>query len=201
MTSTQKKLKLKPGIIIPDRSFSLNGEKWQTCRETFANDFRSEIEGFFVSTCNRLPVQNVFDFMKKTEKILELEKIKKEGFLFGDYSIFYKTNLPFIGYIKPAEFWMNHVLKRSLLTIFVRCGDKYNLQKDNYEEALLSESYVTKTKTAVYRFLFGFHDIKYYDRNGWVSNFVNCSNEQIVKDLNNHNKTMKSLIGVGTIWS
>ena len=46
------------------------------------------------------------------------------------------------------------------MTVLLRAGILYDLEKDNYEDALFRQEYVIPTKKAVMRFLYGFTNYK-----------------------------------------
>lgn len=115
-------------------------------------------------------VHNVMCFLTKCELVLETTP-----------SSFAYVNRPHILFIAPASFWMNCVLKRSLLTILLRCGTKYQREKDNFEEALFGHEHVKSTKNAVMRFMYGYTNyvgvpiketaLSSIHSKGWVKNF------------------------------
>jgi hypothetical protein len=126
---------------------------WEKCRERFACKLNVETEGFFFSH-NKNQSPNVAGFIAKSEEILELT----------DRSNYFLTAKDDILWIAPTRFWMNCWMKRSFLTILLRCGMYYDPERDNYEDALFGTSeekdaareYTQKTRLAVMRFLFGF---------------------------------------------
>lgn len=119
--------------------------KWENCRERFATQFKPDTLGFyFKHHTGQSP--NVATFMLKTEAVLKLE----------EHSKFAETNRSSILWVEPCEFWKCCMMRRSLLTILLRCGILYDLDRDNYEEALFTQEYVVPTRKAVMRFLFGF---------------------------------------------
>jgi hypothetical protein len=126
---------------------------WEKCREKFARYMLPETEGFFFSH-NRNQGSNVAGFLAKSEEILEL----------SDRSNYSHTEKDIILWVAPARFWMNCWVKRSFLTILLRCGMYYDPERDNYEEALFgngteadaAREYTNKTRLAVMRFMFGF---------------------------------------------
>lgn len=117
---------------------------FETCRERFAGLFQEDIDGFYLKIgCNQS--NNVAQFIWKTESILNVDKSK-----------FSLTNYDTVLWVEPSYFWKKCPLKRSLYTIFLRSGNDYFEEKDNYEEALFRHEYVAVTKKAVMRFLFGY---------------------------------------------
>lgn len=126
---------------------------WEKCRERFACKLNPETEGFFFSH-NKDQSSNVAGFIAKSEEILEL----------SDRSNYCLTERDIIMWVAPARFWMDCWMKRSFLTILLRCGMYYDPERDNYEEALFgngtendaAREYTHKTRLAVMRFMFGF---------------------------------------------
>lgn len=126
---------------------------WEKCREKFAALMKPDTTGFLFS---HSPLQgtHVAGFLSKSEDVLDLDS--RSVYSFTD-----KDNVLWVG---PSAFWMECWIRRSLLTILLRCGMYYNAYSDNYEEALFGKGdekdqareYVNKTKPAVMRFMFGF---------------------------------------------
>jgi hypothetical protein len=119
--------------------------KFENCRERFAKYWDESTTGWFLKHPENKG-KDIASFLVKTEYILKQKEFSK----FSD------TNRDSILWIEPSEFWKSCRLRRSLLTIIVRAGMFYDLKNDNYEDALFSQEYVTPTKRAVQRFLFGF---------------------------------------------
>lgn len=126
---------------------------WEKCREKFAALITIETPGFFFSH-NPGQSQNVAGFIAKSEEILELSQ----------RSLFSETDQNIVMWVEPARFWMDCWIRRSFLTILLRCGMYYDPDRDNYEDALFgsgedkdqAREYTHKTRLAVMRFLFGF---------------------------------------------
>lgn len=126
---------------------------WDHCREQFASKIDNSTPGFFFS---HQPAQseNVAGFMAKSEEILDLTA----------RSTYCRTDRDTVMWVEPTRFWMNCWMKRSFLTILLRCGMYYDPESDNYEDALYgngddkdkAREYTHQTKEAVMRFLFGF---------------------------------------------
>lgn len=142
-----KKLFSSTNIDALDGHFAVEATpiKWENCRERFAKAFTASLEGFFFKHPAGRSI-SVASFIVKTEDIL------KEP-LFSSFS---ETNRDTILWVEPSEFWKSCQMRRSLLTILLRCGMLYDLERDNYEEALFTQEYVIPTKKAMMRFLFGF---------------------------------------------
>lgn len=174
---------------------------WQKCREQFAKLFADVPHGFYFS---HEPDQgaHVACFIERVEEIL-----KAGGCEFPPTEFAY-TNLKFALWVQPSPFWTSCAMRRSLFTILLRCGLLYDPVTDNFEKALYSEKYVSPTKDAVERFLFGFtqyvgtSDVEGVGK-GWYTVFNNKDLEEIRKKLirPDNAPVEPSFIGMGNIWS
>ncbi len=128
-------------------SFALDKSplEFEFCRERFAKVFDDKIQGFYFKTESG-KCADVANFLLKTEDILQQKK----------FSNFSKTNRDSILWVEPSEFWQSCEMRRSLLTILLRCALTYSFKYDNYQEALFDHEYIIPTKKAMMRFLFGF---------------------------------------------
>jgi len=182
---------------------------WEACREQFASKINADTVGFFFSH-QPGQIENVAGFMAKSEEILDLDERSK-------YS---HTDKPIVMWVEPARFWMNCWVKRSFLTILLRCGMYYDPEKDNYEEALFGEgSYTDKareytqvTRPAVMRFMFGFTKFVAppdllvptgtLHRTLWVEVFKNRSVKELKHLLVAENPTPGfGLLGADALWA
>ena len=193
--------------------FALDAEapkqpSWDHCREQFAYKLNVETTGFFFSH-NANQSDNVAGFMAKSEEILDLPERSK----------YRTTDRDIVTWVEPARFWMNCWLKRSLLTIFLRCGMHYDPAADNFEDALWgpgvpgdkSREYVKLTKPAVMRFMFGFTKFVPGDiveptgalqKDLWVEVFKECSVKKLKMLLVAENPTPGfGLLGADAIWA
>lgn len=131
----------RPGSFATDTTpFSL-----ETCRERFAKTFDENLKGFYFKV-ETGKCMNVACFIRKTELILEQK----------EFSQFSETNRDTFLWFEPTNFWKICPVRRSLVTIFLRCGMAYQPDINNYEEALFTQEFVIPTRRAVERFLFGF---------------------------------------------
>jgi hypothetical protein len=178
--------KPEPGYFAIDRPTI----EWINCRERFIKLLNaSRSDGFFFSH-NRNDAEQVIRFIWKTEQILETNR-----------SVFGKTNRPYAMWIDLSRFWRENYTKISLLLILLRSGLSYDPSKDNYEQALYSEKYLTATKPAIMRFLFGFtHCIQ--GTSGWLTTFKNMTVGEIKKNLIYPPECSVdySIIGANTLW-
>lgn len=183
-------------------SFSIETPiNWQKCRETFANLFTSEISGFYFShgTDNPNASDCIFSFILKTEDILRVSGITLDSTKIS------KTNRNFAIWVEPSSFWKDCEFKRSLFTIFLRCGIQYT---ENYDNALSSQTYITDTLPAVKRFLFGFTHFnevadKRFKPRGWVNAFLNKTKDDVKTILTKPStqENQNNFFGVGSLWS
>lgn len=166
--------------------------KWENCRERFNNNiFTSDLLGFFFSheigEC-----ENIAAFIDKTEDILGVPK-----------SSFSKVNRPYALWVSPSDFWKKCEVKRSLFTILLRAGRKYSLSIDNYEDALFSHEYISLTKNATKRFLFGFTEYvpASYNPKGWVSIFSGKKVEEVKKRLVSPEGNNFFMVDSAALWT
>jgi hypothetical protein len=143
----ENKILKSPNIDARVGSFGVDTTPFNfiDCRETFARRWNTKTEGFYFKHKKGEGVK-VAAFILKTERILRNRTFSK----------FAKTNRDTILWIEPSHFWRSDRLKRSLFTILLRAGIKYDPEKDNYEKAMFSHEYVEPTKNAVMRFLYGY---------------------------------------------
>ncbi len=182
---------------------------WEKCRERFSNEIDCETIGFFFSHHSHQS-ENVAEFIFKSEEILELSQ----------RSVYSHTDKDIILWIEPSRFWMDCWLKRSLLTILLRCGMYYDPAKDNYEDALFGDGsdkdqareYVYKTRQAIMRFMFGFTKFVIPDSvtvpTGslhsalWVRVFEDRSVKELKTILVAEAETINyRLLGIDAIWA
>ncbi len=139
--------KLFPAQIdVKEGSFALEATpiSWETCRERFGKAFQQDTPGFYFKHRSG-GGRAVASFLVKTESVLRQEP-----------SRFAETNRDSVLWIEPSDFWKSCPMRRSLLTVLLRCGIVYDPARDNYEEALFTQEYVVPTRRAIMRFLFGF---------------------------------------------
>ena len=101
-------------------------------------------------------------------------------------------------------------MRRSLLTLLLRCGIHYIAEEDNFEEALYSNNHAAQTKNAIMRFLFGFTEFKgqlsktygfgVTSPNGWWTFWQGKSDEYVRQYLVSQEESEPIMIGAGTLW-
>lgn len=175
---------------------------WEHCREHFALKFTESTSGFFFShPCNK--ADDIANFLTKIEYVLSLNQ-KSEMF---DFSLFRKTCRQNILWIEPSLFWKSCKIRRSLLTILLRCAFNYCSQLDNFDDALFGNykenTYIKDTKHAFLRFMFGFtfwaeeefSKLKSNDdKHGWREEFLNLDKKEVKAKLFSPNSEKKYLI-------
>lgn len=186
--------------------------QWDNCREKFAAKFNETIKGFFFSHPENKS-QDVAAFLTKFEIVVGIDSYKTSYPL----SNFCKTSKSKITWIEPSNFWIFCPIKRSLLTIILRCGMNYDMDKDNFEDSLFSEQYkenvyLRESKPAILRFMFGFTNflghLPVADINitvlkhGWREEFSKAD-EYVVRQkliLPNDEICESSIIGLDSLW-
>lgn len=189
----------------PKGNFAIDKDPvfWDHCREQFAPKFTQDIKGFYFSHPADKGI-NIAEFLEKFEIV--------SGF--HENSRFSRTNKPEVLWVMPSKLWLNCELKRSLLTIILRCGFNYN--GENFDDALFSPRfdetlYVRDTKLAVMRFMFGFtfftgtykNTSNTIHKHGWREEFQNLE-EPVIKKLLvrpiGANKDIPTVVGLESIW-
>lgn len=130
---------------------------WDHCREQFAVHYTQHTQGFYFSHPPEKG-EDVASFLVKCERILGIEELKTPF----SQSVFGKTGKQTVIWVEASRFWSCCPMRRSLITVFLRCGMNYSEEQDNFDEALFSEQfhkdnqYTRETRSATLRFLFGF---------------------------------------------
>jgi hypothetical protein len=153
--------------IDPDRYKVI---QWCTCRDLFHSRLYNLKLFFFSHQTGK--GRSVSEFMQKVESILEIKNRSEYG----------ATQRKTIMWIKPSYWWTQRAMRRSLYTILLRAGNGYSPSKDNFEEALFSNFYTTKTQYAVRRFLAG-NTIYTGKKKGWYNQFHNIDSNTDLVDL------------------
>lgn len=126
---------------------------WDHCREQFLGKMNVDMKGFYFSHQSHKS-EDVAIFLKTIEKILEIN-IEEISF-----SKFCKTDKDHIMWIEPSSFWMDCILKKSLLTLLLRVSLNFDKIKNNFDECIFGEysenKLLKETKSAFVRFMFGF---------------------------------------------
>lgn len=184
---------------------------WEHCRENFGLKFLENTKGFFFSHPEN-KAEDIANFLIKLEYIIQLNFVDDNVV----FSTFRKTCRNNVVWIEPSEFWRSCKMKRSLLTILVRCGMNYFSDFDNFDDALFGNYkeniYIKETKVAFLRFMFGFTDWnskehhkldREDERHGWREEFLNldCRRARTRLLPSNHNANCANMVGLDTLWS
>lgn len=171
------------------------GLKWVKCRDAFQKHFTPDSDGIYFShePCfgDRDQGIHVANFISHTETVLGIKP-----------STFCRTNRNYAIWIELNEFWKECPIRRSLLTIFLRCALKYRLDVNNYDKTLFDHPYIKSTKPAVMRFLFGFTHFNDRPNGGWKRTFERLTEEEIKQLLIWPPGKSKEtcLVGAGSLW-
>lgn len=178
---------------------------WDHCREQFAAKFVDAL-GFYFSHPEHKG-RDVANFLSKFEQIVGIHPV----------SSFAETNKNVVLWVNVSPFWISCWLKRSLLTILLRCGINYNSDQDNFDDALFGNYkeniYVRETKSAVLRFMFGF--TKFVGKNpinvfqssivkhGWREEFQKLDDSVIRRRLILPEGCSKetNMVGLESLWT
>jgi len=132
--------------------------EWLHCREYFQDESRGIRRFLFCHRRNRC--RNIAVFMDRVESMLVLD----------ERSVFGPTQRHNISWARVSPWWMESSMRRSLLTILMRCAQNYSVRRGNFEDALFSVQYARDTEYAVRRFLNG--NTRYTGRcKGWYNQF------------------------------
>ena len=184
---------------------------WDHCREQFLGKMSSLMIGFLFSHHDNKS-ENVANFIFKFEEIICMSGV------FMQHSCFRKTDKNNIIWIEPSGFWLDCILKRSLLTLLLRCSLNFDMQKNNFEECLFGEypecKLAKETKNAIIRFMFGFTSYKGFlphfctnanstlIRHGWHSEFANADVSTIKNKLVSPDKVnVSNNFGFNFLWN
>lgn len=191
-------------------AYNDKGISWDHCREQFAAKFSSVTNGFYFSHAEGRSL-DVAEFVSKFEQIIfsNMNSIL-------DCSFFAKTSKTGVLWIEPSNFWLDCLIKRSLLTIIMRCGLNYSLTKDNFDDALFGNykesEYLKETRSATLRFMFGFtkftgaiKNVSNYasvQKHGWREEFQKLDDCSIRRRLvlPEGEQVEKSIVGMESLW-
>ena len=137
---------------------TLVAKEWLYCREYFQEESTGIRRMLFCHTAHRC--KNIAAFIFQIENKLNID----------EKTIIGPTQRYNISWIRLSPWWSSTSMKRSLFTIFLRCGVFYKIKEDNFEDAVFSSIYTKNTKYAVQRFLEG--NTRYNGKkSGWYNQF------------------------------
>lgn len=203
--------KIKTQVHPPCGNFALEVDPskdvhWDHCREQFAAKFDEHTIGFYFSHPHGKSI-DVGEFISKFETVLGIQSPSK----------FAKTEKQTVLWIEPSSFWKSCQIKRSLLTIIIRCAMNYDLNRDNFDDALFGDykesTYIKETKFALLRFMFGFTQFTgklntvaptaTVIKQGWREEFINANESVVRRKLTLPEGFAKdiSIVGVDSLWT
>ena len=171
-TSPKRNLRFANGELTEARL-----DSWYSCREQFSSVFRTGTPYIFVrlgsSQSKSSQVARILRFVQLTEKKLKLE----------EFSTFVDTDKAETVAIKVPKWWRTNGLRRQFYTALIRAGQKYTT---DFERALFSVRYFSRTRKAVQKFLDGHTCLKkglsIGGINGWERTFYRDSNlDKLIK--------------------
>lgn len=190
----------------PSENEAQRSPHWDHCREQFAAKYKSPVANFYFA---HPPDKgnDIAEFLTKFENVCGIE----------NFSLFRKTNKKIILWVEPSKFWLNCFIKRSLLTLIIRCGINYDTEKDNFDDCLFGDYkeclFLKETKLAVLRFMFGFTkwtsempDTPYVAsiiKHGWREEFQKCDEAKVksLLILPEGKSVESSLVGIDSLWT
>lgn len=137
-------------------------DHWYLCRDIFHN-ILFNLKIFFMCHENGKG-ESIAAFMQKIETKLGVEPRSEFG----------PTQKKTVMWIRPSKWWISYGMRRSLFTCFLRAGVNYNIDKDNFDECIAKNKYLSKTPYALKKFMAGF--TKYTGRKrGWYKQFCDLN--------------------------
>lgn len=119
---------------------------WHSCRDKVQGVNPDLLRAGFIFTHDVGKGPGIAAFLNKVEEILDLP----------ERTVFRETDLPKALWMKLAPFWVTSFMRRSFLTMALRCGAAYRPLEDNFDVAFQSITYAKETQPAIKRFLAGF---------------------------------------------
>ena len=123
-----------------------NQHHWHSCRDKVQGVAPEFLRAGMIFTHETGRGPDVAAFLNKIENMLELK----------EQTVFRETDLPKALWMKLSPFWLSSFMRRSFLTMILRCGARYNRASGDFDAALRSIPYAAESMPAVYRFLAGF---------------------------------------------
>lgn len=145
----------KPKCMVDNRYVVTN---WYNCREIWHNQMSNAKIFFYVHPIST--IKSFGAFFSKSEDRLGIE----------ERSSFGPTQRKYIMYVRPGKWWLRYGMRRSLFTILLRSASAYDAASDNYETALYSNFYASKTRRAIEHFFAG-NTVYKGKKRGWYRQF------------------------------
>ena len=165
---------------------------WDHCREQFLGKMSPGMSGFFFSHHDNKS-NDVASFICHFESIVAMSGCNITS------SCFARTERKNIIWVVPSSFWLACLMKRSLLTLLLRCSLNFECSQRNFERCLFGDypecKLVRETRAAVMRFMYGFTEYRgqlphistsassSLIRHGWHSEFSNASEFDVKSKL------------------
>ena len=131
---------------------------WHHCREIWHNQMYNAKLFFYVHPAARN--KSLSTFFGKIEDKLNL----------SIRTVFGPTQKKTILYVKPSKWWLRYAMRRSLFTILMRSSCAYDFELDNFQDALYSNYYASKSRNAIEHFLNG-NTVYTGKKRGWFKQF------------------------------
>ena len=145
----------KPKSLSDERYVVTN---WYNCREIWHNQMGNAKIFFYVHPIST--IRSFGAFFSKVEDRLCME----------ERSLFGPTQRKYIMYVKPSRWWLRYGMRRSLFTILLRSASAYDAGMDNFDIALYSNFYASKTRLAIEHFFAG-NTVYKGKKRGWYRQF------------------------------
>lgn len=158
----------KPKLPEVNLKYYVNG--WFDCRELWHSQLYNL--NLFFYTHKIGTGKDIAIFLSKVEDILKLKNRSNFG----------PTQRKTIMWIEPSKWWTKPAMRRSLFTVLLRSAVNYSHSKDNFEEALYSNYYASKTRGAIDWFLKG-NTVYTGKKTGWFKQFSEPHTQSLAKLL------------------
>ena len=132
--------------------------RWYYCREWFHDQSHGVRRILYTHKSGK--TDNLAHFIRKVERRLKVEPKTEIG----------PTQRKTISWVRVSPWWTNSSMKRSFFTMMLRCGQNYDIDKEDFNDALYSIAYTRETEYAVKRFLAGYTLYAGYTK-GWYQAF------------------------------
>lgn len=131
---------------------------WMKCRDAFQTESYRIDKFLYCSEKTRL--KNIAAFIQHIEDKLDVTPKTEFG----------PTNQEDVVWVKPSRWWTNFSMRRSLFTILLRAGKKFNRKTFNVPDVIEGQVYLKNTAYAVNWFLEG--NTSYRGKmTGWYNQF------------------------------
>lgn len=145
---------------------------WYNCREIWHTQMGKAKIFFYANPVSALKSFAAF-FGRAEDRLCLAER-----------SVFGPTQRKYIMYVKPSRWWLRYGMRSSLFTILLRSASAYDCGMDNFDPALYSNFYASKSRYAVEHFFAG-NTVYKGKKRGWYRQFgeVQVDGEALAKLL------------------